>query len=77
MNRADKTCQLLDSDSIIEQHQLYRTTTIQLVDLVAAKELGGTGRTHGWRFSRRIRDEGHGLRTLAAGSSASPPSSHA
>jgi len=96
-----------DAASIIEQHRLCRTTTLQLVDHVplaelrqlraalpgiglvqvihvtgeesideaneaasvvdallldsgnqklAVKELGGTGRTHDWRLSRRIRE---------------------
>jgi phosphoribosylanthranilate isomerase len=97
-----------DAESIIEQHALCRTSTLQLVDTVAPaeveklrarlpgirlvqvihvggeesigeareaaryvdallldsgnqklaiKELGGTGRVHDWRISRRIRDE--------------------
>lgn len=97
-----------DAASILAQHRLARTTTLQLVDTVAVaelqilrrelpsvrmvqvihvvddgsikeahavapfvdallldsgnqklavKELGGTGRTHDWRLSRRIRDE--------------------
>ena len=97
-----------DADGILAQHELCRTTTLQLVDHVpaaelrklrralpgiglvqvihvtgdesieeahvvaglvdallldsgnqklAVKELGGTGRTHDWRLSRRIRDE--------------------
>lgn len=97
-----------DAASILAQHRLARTTTLQLVDNVplvelqvlrralpavrlvqvihvvdassveeahavaphvdallldsgnqklAVKELGGTGRTHDWRLSRRIRDE--------------------
>lgn len=97
----------LDADSIVSQHMLCRTTTLQLVDAVPheelrrlrralpgirivqvihvageeaveeaaavapwvdallldsgnqklpVKELGGTGRTHDWRLSRRIRD---------------------
>jgi phosphoribosylanthranilate isomerase len=96
-----------DADSIIEQHSLCRTSTLQLVDSMApaeleklrarlpgirlvqvihvggeesidearmiapfvdallldsgnqklaVKELGGTGRVHDWRISRRIRD---------------------
>jgi phosphoribosylanthranilate isomerase len=96
-----------DADSIIEQHAICRTSTLQLVDSVATaeleklrarlpgirlvqvihvggeesidearmvapfvdallldsgnqklavKELGGTGRVHDWRISRRIRD---------------------
>ena len=96
-----------DADSIVEQHALCRTSTLQLVDTVApaeleklrarlpgiklvqvihvggeesidearavapfvdallldsgnqklaVKELGGTGRVHDWRISRRIRD---------------------
>lgn len=107
-----------DAESIVEQHQLCRTTTIQLVDelherelrklraalpqvrlvqvihvegeesflnackvapLVDAllldsgktkltvKELGGTGRTHDWRVSRRIRDAVHVPVYLAGG----------
>jgi len=96
-----------DADSIVEQHAVCRTSTLQLVDFVApaeleklrarlpgiklvqvihvggeesieearaiapfvdallldsgnqklaVKELGGTGRVHDWRISRRIRD---------------------
>jgi len=96
-----------DADSIIEQHSMCRTSTLQLVDTMApaeleklrarlpgiklvqvihvggeesidearmiapfvdallldsgnqklaVKELGGTGRVHDWRISRRIRD---------------------
>ncbi|OYU99542.1 MAG: N-(5'-phosphoribosyl)anthranilate isomerase [Burkholderiales bacterium PBB5] len=49
--------------AIVAQHQRCRTTTLQLVDHVphgehaaaAVKELGGTGRTHDWAVSRRIR----------------------
>lgn len=108
---------LQDADSIIDQHQLCRTSTIQLVDRVAhtelrklrnhlpeiklvqvihvtdhysveeaksvfpfvdallldsgnqnlsIKELGGTGRTHDWRLSRRIRNEA-GIPVFLAG----------
>lgn len=52
---------VVDAGSVDEAHAVAPYVDALLLDSgnqkLAVKELGGTGRTHDWRLSRRIRDE--------------------
>ena len=52
---------VVDDGAVAEAHALATLVDALLLDSgnpsLAVKELGGTGRTHDWRLSRRIRDQ--------------------